>query len=211
MMRSALCFGLGALLLTPVVGAHQKHAKKAAEAPKDEFSDLEDVEEIEELDGDFEELADVEASDEPEQATGLIAVIGYLHPAAVHIPIAWLLLLFLIDAATFLKGREELVTLGYWLLLGTLASMSIAIATGLVRLDAMGLKGELLADAELHRNVQFACMALLSAAGILRWRNKNALSGKAQCIYLGLVALAALTVAVGGHLGGEMLYGDPPF
>ena len=42
-------------------------------------------------------------------------------------------------------------------------------------------------------------------------RGKNALAGGRLVVYLTIIALATALVIRGGHLGGSMVFGDPPF
>ncbi|RJO74291.1 MAG: DUF2231 domain-containing protein [Myxococcales bacterium] len=161
------------------------------------------VEEIEEV-VEVQEVKDVgRAGPGPKNFFDLL---GRLHPPIVHFPVAWLLLLALIDAATFLFARPW-TTGGYYLGFLALLSFIPAAVTGFLRYNALGLAGDAHELAETHRNIVLTAFALLLVAVILRARKKNRLDGAARWVYLALVFAATLAVSLGGHLGGKLVFG----
>ncbi len=161
----------------------------------------------------IEEAESVEAVEEVavEGGSRVGELVGYFHSAAVHMPIAWLVLLALVDVATFALRKGELLRLGFALLAITAASFVPAMLTGLARLENMALEPEALAPAVQHRNIMFICAAIVLAALALRWRKKNQLGGAPAYAYGALLTAATALVIIGGHLGGAMIFGDPPF
>ncbi|MCA9667058.1 MAG: hypothetical protein KC503_15780 [Myxococcales bacterium] len=137
---------------------------------------------------------------------GLADLIGKLHPMAVHVPIGWLLLLLLVDAATFLLKKHSWEPAGRLLLLAATLSMLPAVATGLLRHATHGPS-----DAEamivLHRNVMLAMAAASAAALGLRLSRREGLRGAYRAGYLLLIAASAALLLVGGHLGGKIVFG----
>jgi uncharacterized membrane protein len=190
------------------VAAHEGHDKKKEEV----VEEIEEVEVIEEPSAAPSAGATAAAAPAPiEEESKLGALLGYFHSAATHMPIAWLLLLTLVDLATFVFGRRELMRLGMWLGVLALASFVPAVITGLERIEHLGMPPEELVAATFHRNVMFGCGGALAIAMVVRWRGKNALTGITGYIYLALVIVAAAMVVRGGHLGGALVYGEPPF
>ena len=205
-LQYARAFVLGALFVSATAGAHQGHTKTTPAAPE--------LEDVEELDLETAEAVEIDDSPTPEDSSeqqGLLPLIAYFHAATVHMPIAWVLLLVLIDLAHFLLGRQELGKVGYYLLPAAALSFVPAIVSGLTRLQHLGLEDEALQQALFHRNLGFAAFAMLLVALVLRWRAKNNLRGTPRHAYLGFLLVAALLVSIGGHLGGSMIFGDPPF
>lgn len=174
-------------------GEHRDEAQPEA-APAEEIEALDDIEVVE---------AEVEgAADAPISAKELI---GRLHPLLVHFPIAWLVLLVAFEVLAL--RRAELDKLGLPLVVLVVASFVPGVVTGLLRLGHFEEEGADLGPALAHRNAMFTCLGLLLvAAGLRYWRRAGLTSGW-RYTYVALIAFAALFVALGGHLGGELVYG----
>jgi hypothetical protein len=59
-----------------------------------------------------------------------------------------------------------------------------------------------------HRNWMLATAALVVIAAGLRLGRRNRLPGPWRWAYLGLIAAACGTLIWGGHLGGQLVYGQ---
>jgi uncharacterized membrane protein len=197
--------GLSAEAKKPKSKGKQQHAHSEGKAKK-AVGKSEEVEEVEAVEP---AEADAEGKNgEEKKEGGIFEVVGHLHPAVVHMPIGWLVLLFLLDLAAFLLNRPELLPAGPWVGLGVVLSFIPAAITGLLRFDGLPQDPEAAAPALLHRNVMYGCLILCIAALVMRVMNRNELEGRTKWIYLGLVASACLTVTIGGHLGGQLVYGN---
>ena len=136
-------------------------------------------------------------------------VIAHLHPALVHLPIAWAVLwalwelLALRYAARF---RPTVVVLAWF----CVAAFVPATVTGLLHLQELPEAADVRAPALLHRNIIFACAAssLILAALATRWHRRGP-PGRAMVI-ANLLALWLQVGAIGyaAHVGGKMVYGD---
>ena len=190
---------------------HVKHAKKAqshaSPAKKSPATKAADVEEIEVLDAETptQEDATSEGDDTP---TTLFGVMGRLHPALVHLPIAWTLLLCLVELIALARPQEGWRSAGLYLSILTWLSFLPAALTGLLRLEQLPQDPEALAPALLHRNIMYIAAGLASTVALLRVLAKNRLTGPRRLVYLALVCLTFALVGLGAHLGGKLVYGD---
>jgi uncharacterized membrane protein len=148
--------------------------------------------------------ANVQNAAEPQRSP--LQLLGRMHPLFVHFPIAWLILLLIVDLVTFGLKRPGLAASGYGLLGGTMLAFIPALLTGLLRAKEVssGAEHELL---ELHRNVAFTLVGLCAVALSLRAWRRNRLAGAELGIYLLLILAAAALVGLVGHLGGKMVFG----
>ncbi|HET6347369.1 MAG TPA: DUF2231 domain-containing protein [Myxococcota bacterium] len=189
----------------PKAKAKPQHTRTEGKAKK-AVTKSEDVEQVEAVEPAEPEGEGKDAEDKKEG--GFFEMVGHLHPAVVHMPIGWLVLLLLLDLAAFLLNRPELLPVGPWVGLGVVLSFIPAAITGLLRFDGLPQDPEAAAPALLHRNVMYGCLVLCIVALVVRVMNRNELEGRNKWIYLGLVASACLTVTIGGHLGGQLVYGN---
>lgn len=151
------------------------------------------------------EFTDFEVIDPPSESWTLTKILGRMHPATVHMPIAWLILLAITDIGGLVLRKDWLLKPGYWLALLTAAGFVPALITGLLNLAAHETPSEL---ALTHRNMAFIAFALTLAAVSWRVTKRNRLDGGAKWIYLGFVLAATAVVGLTGHLGGALVFGE---
>ncbi len=104
----------------------------------------------------IEEVQDVSAV-EPVAQQGAGSVIGKLHPALVHFPIAWVMLVQVMDLAAIVSRRKEWTTVGLYLLMLACLSFIPAAATGLIRAGAMGKDPEIQNSSHLPSELEYCC------------------------------------------------------
>lgn len=155
----------------------------------------------------IEEIEEIEVV-VPEKAIGFWEILGRLHPAVVHIPIGWLMMVVIIDMVAFVLGKDEWARLGLYALIGTVLSFFPAIITGLLIASSIPSDSPSLSLMETHRNLNLLVTALCVAALALRIRKRNALEGGPKWSYLGLILLSAALLTLSGHLGGKMVFGE---
>jgi uncharacterized membrane protein len=143
-----------------------------------------------------------------EQRMSLAEVAARMHPALVHLPIAWLLLLLLLDLLGVGLGREPFRAVGPWVGVLTALSFLPAAVTGLLRQNYPPY--DRIADPLLltHRNLMLTVAGVTLAAVGLRLARRNRLGGAWRWAYLALVAGAAALVTIAGHLGGKLVFGE---
>jgi len=124
-----------------------------------------------------------------------------LHPVVIHFPIA----LFLFGVGfEFLGAKKKdsgLRTTGWrGLILGTF-STALAIPTGVAALVRNGFEWK--GPALIHALVAVAATVLMISTTL--WRRQGEIQSKT---YFALLLLAALAVALAGHFGGQLVYGN---
>jgi uncharacterized membrane protein len=153
---------------------------------------------------DVQTVAPGEISGKP---AGLADLVGRLHPALVHFPIAWLVGLALVDFVGLVRKREAWQRAGIFVLAGTVLSLLPTAATGLLRAAHMEFDANLHALLVVHRTLNFVVAGLLLAAFALRLARRNRLDGWWRLGYLALVFAATCAVLVAADFGGRMVYG----
>ena len=192
-MRRLTIFVISAALATSVLGLASELAVYAADpAPA--------VEQF----GNVEIVSPGEAEGKP---AGLSDLVGRLHPALVHFPIAWLVGLALVDFVGLVLKREAWQRMGIFVLGGTVLSLLPTAATGLLRAAHMPSDPAVHALLITHRTLNFAVAGLVLAAFALRLRRRNRLQGPSRVVYLALVFAATGLVLVAADFGGRMVYG----
>jgi uncharacterized membrane protein len=192
-MRRLTILAILAVLATSALGLASEMAAHAADpAPA--------VEQI----GDVQTVSPGEVEGKP---TGLSDLIGRLHPALVHFPIAWLVGLALIDFVGLILKREAWQRPGIFVLGGTVLSLLPTAATGLLRAAHMPADAAVHALLVTHRTLNFAVTGLVLAAFALRLLRRNRLQGPSRVAYLALVFAATALVLVAADFGGRMVYG----
>ena len=95
--------------------------------------------------------------------------------------------------------------------------MTVLVALGTWRVEATAHKVHQAAPedatdvfAALHRNVMLIVFVLAVVAFAARVKGWDDTHGLRRSAYLVVLGLAAALVGLGGHLGGEMVFGAPP-
>jgi uncharacterized membrane protein len=130
------------------------------------------------------------------------------HPMIVHFPLALLLLGFLAEViSVFYKKDACLPRMGFYLLLtGTLGAIA-AVLTGLLFTpDFTGDAGKLKATHKMFGLIT-AGLALVTSLFYIYIIRKEKVSPELQRIALALYTLTAMSVAVTGFFGGNLVYG----
>lgn len=142
------------------------------------------------------------------------ALVGRVHPLVVHMPIAWLTLLVFAECIRWRRRRapthwvHAASTALLWL---SVFSFVPAMASGLLRAQAITPSSDRFALAVEHRNLMWLACVLLGASALVLWRGRlvgNAGGASARAwIYRALVLLAYLTLICGADLGGQLVHG----
>jgi len=133
--------------------------------------------------------------------------IAHLHPALVHMPVAWLLLLFFLEWLLVFRPQfiAEPARVGLWAL--TIVSFIPSLATGFVFSEWVyaDTDMEVMQPILDHRNLILLSTGLLAVGWFVRKRH---LSGPATAIIL---TLAMIAMTLGAHSGGILVYGEDYF
>jgi uncharacterized membrane protein len=161
----------------------------------------EDVEEVEEVE------PDVGSTGEEEGFT-FSKIAGRQHAAAVHLPIGLLAALCLIELLALIRPKLDLGKSGLVISVAVAFSLVPAAVSGLIR------SAEVFADREPpeilfeHRNLMIGMAVVFTASLALRIIKRDRLEGAARWVHLALLLLAFFLVVMGGHHGGQMVYGE---
>lgn len=191
---------LAILLTIPLVTGNASFLQDPDIDPGDKGEEIETLEDIQLLD-------DIEPA-EVETDPGLIEFFGRMHPAVVHFPIAWLVLLLGVEGTALATGGAAWSKAGRFLILVTFISFLPAIATGFVHAFYQGSDPGFLQLMEPHRNLNLSSAALCLGALLLRYRQRETLRGLRSWIYMSLIIVSVLLVLIAGHLGGKMVFGE---
>jgi len=167
------------------------------DSPSGKISDPEVIEEVQ-------EVAPVEVA----SGSPLLTLLGRMHPALVHFPIGWVVLLLIVDLADMWRGREECSRAGLFILVLACLSFFPATITGLLLAGSMPSDPEFRSMMVLHKNLNISAggVCLGALAFRLGWAGKGGRA--ARWAYVSLVAGSAALLLVAGHLGGKMAFGS---
>src|ERR1051326_1645343 len=93
-----------------------------------------------------------------------------MHPALVHLPIAFVLLSVVADVLAKITKRESFRHVGLWSLLAALVGGVITIAAGYWDMNHAALSGDTHEYVDLHLKIGWALAAGLIVLSIWRWR-----------------------------------------
>jgi len=129
-----------------------------------------------------------------------------MHPALVHLPIAFVVLSFVADSAAKLTRRESLRLVGFWSLVAALLGGIVTVAAGYWDLKHAMLSPDTVNFVNLHLKVGWALAACLVVLTIWRWRIRQQARRVVTNPYIvGSFFVLALTLFQGWY-GGEMVY-----
>lgn len=191
------------VVLAVVLAAGSLPAQSPPARPPVPVDDVEPIEDAEVV-----EVEPTSSQGVPGRSQGGIEdLVSRFHHALVHVPIGGLMIVLLLDAATFLLRRRELEPSGLWALGGTLVSFVPAMATGLLREDFISRAPVVHGLVETHETLVFVTAGVAAAAFLLRlWARKDLVKAK-RGAYLALVVTAGVLVALAGHWGGKVAWG----
>lgn len=202
----------------PVIVPKHVAAKPVALDADDEVEEVEAVEPVEAVEAVQTQTAgagsDAQSNAEPgATATGWTfnKLLAHMHPALVHMPIAWLLGWCACECLSLLWAHPWLATAGLPVGLATVLSFAPAVLSGLWRLDELaggGKSGYDVGPALTHRNLLFVVWGLVVLAAGVRLGNWHARNRASRFAYVVLVCVACGIAAWSAHLGGNMVYGD---
>lgn len=162
--------------------------------PVEELETIEELEMIEEIEGE-------------QSSSTLTALLGELHPAVIHFPIAWMALLGLLEIINLFRQRPTWHRAGGYLLFLTVLSLIPAVTTGWLQSGRLIFAEPYLSILEWHRNLNFLSTALLLAALLIRPKQLIDRCSRSGIIYLVLVGVTTALVLFSGHLGGRLVHG----
>ena len=129
-----------------------------------------------------------------------------LHPLVVHFPIALLLTAVAVDGFALILKRPALHRVALWnLCLGTLGAAT-AVLTGLHAEDVGKHSFEIWQVMQLHKRLGIITLILGIMASGLRLFTRDRLSPRLRALAFALMLAMASTVALGGYLGGRLVY-----
>lgn len=201
-MSAAVRSGLVALVCASAILPAAAMGDLEPEAPDGPIESVEQVEEVEVIQA-------VETVNHPEgDRARALDVFGRLHPALVHLPLGFLVLLVAFELIGLTRRGERLALCGGTVLWASLLVAIPALISGMVRAGEMwpvGAPPELLAD---HRNAMLAATGAIVAALALRLARRGRLERGWRAAYLALLIAGAIAAGIGGHLGGELVFGE---
>ena len=129
-----------------------------------------------------------------------------MHPALVHLPIAFVVLSVLADLCAKFTRRESLRNVGLWSMIAALLSGVMTIAAGYWDMNRTALNHDTHEYVDLHMKIGWAFGACLMLLTIWRWRIRQ----QARRVVTNPYAIAALLLFAltlfQGWFGGEIVY-----
>ena len=129
-----------------------------------------------------------------------------LHPALVHLPIAFVLLSVVADVVGKITRRDSLRHVGLWSLLAGLAGGLITIATGYWDMNRASLSGETENYVDLHLKIGWALAAGLVVLAVWRWRIRQQARRVVTAPYIAAALIVLGLTMFQAWFGGEMVY-----
>jgi uncharacterized membrane protein len=129
-----------------------------------------------------------------------------VHPALVHLPIAFVILSFIADVAAKIIRRESVANIGFWALAAAGVSAVLTIAAGYWDMNRAALSVETHSYVDLHLIIGWVLAACLGVLMIWRWRVRQQARRFVTRPYA-VAAMAVLTLTLfQGWYGGEMVF-----
>jgi uncharacterized membrane protein len=128
-----------------------------------------------------------------------------VHPALVHLPIAFVTLSFIADLFARIRKSDSLRQVGFWALVAGLIGGVITIAAGYFDFNRASLNHETSAYVWLHLKIGWTLAAGLILLTFWRWRIRQRAMLPSGAYLLVMFLGFALTMFQGWY-GGEMVY-----
>ena len=129
-----------------------------------------------------------------------------IHPALVHLPIAFVVLSFFADLVAKWTRRESLRHVGLWSLIAALPAGGVTIAAGYWDMNRAALDHETQEYVHLHLRIGWILAAALVVLTGWRWRVRQQARKVVTAPYLaGSFLVLALTLFQ-GWFGGELVF-----
>lgn len=129
-----------------------------------------------------------------------------MHPALVHLPIAFIVLSVVSDIVARITRRDSLRHTGMWALFAAGISGLVTVAAGYWDLSRMQLSSDTQEYVSLHQKIGWALVVALVVLSIWRWRIRQ----QARRVITKPYVVAGLFVLgltmFQGWFGGEMVY-----
>jgi len=135
-------------------------------------------------------------------------ILGRLHPAFVHFPIAWLFMLFVTEIIAFIYNKPTWHKAGFYMLIILVLSFIPAVTSGLVDASLHDMDAAEHSIMVTHRTINFIVTGLVVLALVLRLAKRSELKGALRGTYLGMIIIATVMIMISGHLGAKMVFGS---
>jgi len=129
-----------------------------------------------------------------------------MHPAVVHLPIAFVILSFLADLGAKITRRDSLRTVGFWAIIAALIGGVITIAAGYWDMNRAALSPTSHSFVDFHLKVGWTLAACLIVLTIWRWRIRQQARRVVTNPYLVASLVVFMITLFQGWYGGEMVY-----
>jgi uncharacterized membrane protein len=129
-----------------------------------------------------------------------------LHPALVHLPIAFVVLSVVGDIFAKITRRESLRHVGLWSLLAAVLTGGLTIATGYWDMNRASLEGETENYVDLHLKVGWALVAALAVLAMWRWRIRQQARRVVTAPYTAVALMVFALTLFQGWFGGELVF-----
>ncbi len=187
--------GLLGLVALPI-SAKETDSVEAADAEVEVVETVEDIETV-----------DTSGTDE-DSGFSVVKIIARNHAASVHLPIGLMMGVLLLELFALVFNKIPVGQSGLILSIATLASFVPAALSGWLRSKEIYASSEAPALFFEHRNLMISAAVVFFCSVVLRLLKKDAISGRIRLVYLGLVVMSVVLVVLGGHHGGQLVYGE---
>ena len=129
-----------------------------------------------------------------------------LHPALVHLPLAFVVLSFLADLFSGITRRDSLRIVGFWALMAALVGGLATIAAGYFDMNRAALNAQTHEYVDLHLKIGWVLAVSLLILSLWRWRIWSNPPPQIGTGYLIAAFLVFALTMFQGWFGGEMVY-----
>jgi uncharacterized membrane protein len=129
-----------------------------------------------------------------------------IHPALVHLPLAFVLLSVVADLFARITGKDSLRAVGFWSLLAALIGGVLTVAAGYFDMNHASLSGDTHEYVDLHLKIGWILAIGLTLLTLWRWLIWQRGSPRIGGAYLFVGFLVLALTLFQGWFGGEMVY-----